>query len=89
MLHVNYTIEAQEHLFYWASNDPKFLTKIIRLIESVSKNPFDGIGKPEPLKHNLSGYWSRRIDDKNRIIYRVLDKEVVIISCKGHYNPEP
>ncbi len=64
---------------------PKLARKIFELIEDISKNPFSGLGKPEPLKHHLSGLWSRRIDEEHRLIYEVGQGEITIISCKGHY----
>ena len=65
--------------------DKKTLKRINRLINDTLKNPFSGIGKPEPLKENLSGYWSRRIDESNRLVYRVDDKYIKVISCRYHY----
>lgn len=65
--------------------NPKICKKIADLIEEIRKNPFAGKGKPEPLKYNLSGYWSRRITDEHRLVYTVSENEVQIISCKYHY----
>ncbi len=76
---------AWEEYLYWQSQDKKTLKRINTLIKDVQRNPFEGIGKPEPLKENLSGTWSRRIDDKNRIVYCLEEEIVYIISCKGHY----
>ncbi|MCH2245601.1 MAG: Txe/YoeB family addiction module toxin [Crocosphaera sp.] len=59
--------------------------KIVELINDILRQPFSGLGKPEPLKHNLKGYWSRRINDEHRLIYQVTDTEIIIISCKFHY----
>jgi len=72
---------------YWASQDKKTTKKINRLIEDIRRNPFEGIGKPEPLKHDLAGMWSRHIDDKNRIIYSINDhsEQIEIIQCRNHY----
>ena len=78
--------EAWEDYCYWQMQDKKTLKRINLLIKDIERNPFDGIGKPEALKHNLSGFWSRRIDDVNRIVYTVKDSGIIIISCKGHYN---
>lgn len=72
-------------LAFWKRNDVGIYRKIQKLIEAIETNPFEGIGKPEPLKHELSGLWSRRIDRKNRLIYSAKDGDVWIISCKGHY----
>lgn len=71
---------------YWQGQDKKTLKRINQLIEAVRREPFEGIGKPEPLIGNLSGYWSRRIDDTNRLVYRATDDEVVIVACKHHYS---
>ena len=70
---------------YWQKQDRKVLKRINQLIKDIERNPFDGIGKAEPLKGNLSGWWSRRIDDSNRIVYRVKGNVIEIASCRGHY----
>lgn len=70
----------------WQNIDKATSKKVNKLIKEISRTPFAGIGKPEPLKGDLSGYWSRRIDDKNRIVYRVSQEYIEIIQCKGHYN---
>lgn len=69
----------------WQEQDKKTLRKINKLLTDIQRNPFEGIGKPEPLKENLSGCWSRRIDEANRIVYFVQDDIVHIIACKSHY----
>ena len=71
---------------YWQSQDRKTLRRINKLIDSVLKTPFEGIGKPEPLKENLSGYWSRRINETDRLVYKVSDNYIVVISCRYHYH---
>ena len=76
---------AWQDYLYWQRQDKKTLKRINRLINDTLKNPFSGIGKPEPLKENLSGYWSRRIDESNRLVYRVDDKYIKVISCRYHY----
>lgn len=76
---------AWSDYLYWQVNDKKTLKRINLLINDIKRNPFDGLGKVEPLKNNLSGTFSRRIDDKNRIVYFVSDNIIFIISCKGHY----
>ena len=78
--------DAWEDYLYWQNHDRKNLKRINQLIKDIIRNPFDGIGKPEPLKKNLSGLWSRRIDDEHRIVYIVESDVIVIISCRGHYN---
>ena len=70
----------------WQDKDKKTLKKVNALLKDIQRNPYDGIGKPEPLKEDLSGWWSRRIDSANRIVYREKDGVIVIASCKGHYD---
>ena len=77
---------AWDDYLYWQKQDKKTLKCINILINDIKRNPFDGIGKPEPLKENLSGYWSRRIDDKNRVVYYEQDNIVYILACRGHYD---
>lgn len=77
---------AWDDYCYWEMQDRKTLKRINMLIKDIQRNSFTGIGKPEPLKDNLSGYWSRRIDDTNRIVYTITNNSLLIISCKGHYN---
>ncbi len=77
---------AWDDYLYWQGQDKKTLKRINKLIKDICRNPFEGIGKPEPLKENLSGLWSRRIDDNgNRIVYFVENDIVCIIACKTHY----
>lgn len=76
---------AWDDYLYWQKQDKKTLKRINALINDIKRNPFDGIGKPEPLKENLSGYWSRRIDDKNRVVYYEQDNIVYILACRRHY----
>ena len=78
--------EAWEDYLYWQTQDKKTLKRINALITDIEREPFTGIGKPEPLKGDLSGFWSRRIDDTNRIVYRIRDGALEIASCKGHYD---
>lgn len=77
--------EAWEDYLYWQSQDKKTLKRINALIKDILRNPFEGIGKPELLKYNMTGYWSRRIDDTNRIVYRYENDTLYIISCRYHY----
>jgi len=69
----------------WAARDKKTFERLTRLISETARTPFEGIGKPEPLKRELQGYWSRRITDEHRLVYRVTDDQIIIASCKYHY----
>ena len=80
-----WTDEAWKDYIYWQTQDKKTLRRINKLIKETKKLPFAGIGKPETLKENLSGFWSRRIDDTNRLVYAVDDDYLTIISCRYHY----
>jgi len=82
---LSWTDEAWNSYVYWQSQDKKTLKRINKLISDVKRSLFDGIGKPEPLKENLSGLWSRRIDDTNRLVYTVDDTAITVISCRYHY----
>lgn len=82
---LTWTGEAWSDYLYWQGQDKKTLKRINKLIEEVLRNPFDGIGKPEPLKENLTGFWSRRIDDTHRLLYVVEDEYLTIIACRYHY----
>lgn len=77
--------KALDDFYEWESTDKKIFKKIKELIKDITRTPFEGIGKPEPLKHELSGYWSRRITDEHRIVYKVTDNMLYILSCKEHY----
>ncbi len=80
-----WTDEAWSDYVYWQGQDKKTLKRINLLITDCKRSPFEGIGKPEALKENLSGFWSRRIDDTNRLVYAVNDGYLTIISCRYHY----
>jgi toxin YoeB len=84
-LNVMWTAEAWEDYVYWQGQDRKTLKRINQLIKDAQRTPFDGIGKPEPLKANLTGFWSRRIDDTNRLVYEISDRQINIVSCRYHY----
>jgi toxin YoeB len=80
-----FTPEVWADYQYWLDQDRKTLKKLNRLINETSKDPFNGIGKPESLRENYAGLWSRRIDEKNRLVYAVTDTEVQIVGCRFHY----
>ncbi len=82
---LSWTDDAWDDYLYWQTQDKKILKRINKLINDVKRSPFEGIGKPEALKENLSGFWSRRIDDTNRLVYAVDDQVITIISCRYHY----
>lgn len=77
--------EAWEDYLYWQETDKKTVKKINELIKDASRTPFEGKGKPEPLKHNLAGFWSRRITSEHRLVYAVSDDSLLIASCRYHY----
>ncbi|MDX2127781.1 MAG: Txe/YoeB family addiction module toxin [Chloroherpetonaceae bacterium] len=76
---------AFEQFSNWTRENPKIAKKIVELIEATIKDPFSGIGKPEALKHQLSGCWSRRISEEHRLVYQVTPESILILSCKFHY----
>ena len=78
--------KALDDFYEWESTDKKVFRKIKDLIKEITRTPFEGIEKPEPLKHELSGYWSRRITDEHRLVYKISDNTLYILSCKEHYN---
>lgn len=82
---LTWTQEAWTDYTYWQRQDKKMLKRINKLILDTQRSPFDGIGKPEPLRENLSGFWSRRIDETNRLVYAVDKHQLTIISCCYHY----
>ena len=77
--------EAWEDFEYWTKQDRKTLKRILQLIKDIDRNEYDGIGKPEPLVGDLSGYWSRRIDQVNRIVYKIEQNTIKIVQCGSHY----
>ena len=77
--------KAWEEYMYWQNTDKQILKKINQLIKDIKREPFEGIGKPEPLKYELSGFWSRRISDEHRLIYEVSESYIAIVSCRFHY----
>ena len=77
---------ACDDYLYWQTQDKKTLKRINLLLIDIMRNSFEGIGKPEPLKNELAGLWSRRIDDTNRLVYRVTNSQIEVVQCKGHYS---
>ncbi|NMF60372.1 Txe/YoeB family addiction module toxin [Pseudanabaena yagii GIHE-NHR1] len=85
MKNLEFDADTFEDLAWWIENDRKKALKIIKLIREVQRNPFEGTGQPEALKHDLSGCWSRRIDQEHRLVYEVLDDKIRILACRFHY----
>jgi toxin YoeB len=88
---ISFTSNGWEDLEYWIGNDPDTVTRIKDLIKSIRQDPFRGLGKPEPLRYDLKGYWSRRITSEHRIVYKVsgtkgVDQKCVILQCRFHYD---
>jgi len=77
---------AWDEYLYWQTQNKKTLKRINQLVKDIDRNGYNGIGRPEPLSGNLSGYWSRRIDDTNRLVYRIKDGKIEIAQCRGHYD---
>ncbi len=80
-----FTEKSWEDYLYWQKTDKKILKRTNELIKAIKREPFEGIGKPEPLKHHLSGFWSRRITDEHRLVYKVSDDTIQIVACRYHY----
>ena len=78
--------ESWQDYLYWQQRDKKILKRINELIKDISRSPYEGLGKPEPLKYKYSGFWSRRIDLEHRLIYKVIDNEIWIAKCRFHYD---
>jgi len=85
-MRITFSTNAWDDYVSWQGEDKKMLKKINDLIKDIKCNPFDGIGKPEPLRFDLSGYWSRRIDREHRLVYKVIDDDLLIYSCRYHYD---
>ena len=83
---IQWDIDAWNDYIYWQTQDKKTLKRINLLIKDISRTPFEGLGKTEPLKGTLTGFWSRRIDEENRLVYVVEEKVIILISCRGHYD---
>lgn len=85
MRNLEFDPAALDDLAWWVQRDRKLALRIIRLVQEVQKDPFQGIGKPEPLKYELAGCWSRRIDDVHRLVYQVLADRIRVLACRYHY----
>ena len=86
MMKIIFSKNAWEDYVYWQTEDKKTLKKINALIKDIQRTPYEGIGKPEPLKFDLAGYWSRRIDLEHRLVYQVEDSDILIYTCRFHYD---
>ena len=86
MLDLLFLPEGWEDYLYWQSQDKKTMRRINALIKDIQRHPFEGLGKPEPLKGNYQGWWSRRIDKVNRIVYKVENRRIIIAQCRTHYD---
>jgi toxin YoeB len=84
-MNITFTYDSWNDYLYWQQTDKQVLKKINQLLKDIKRDPFDGLGKPEPLKHEFSGCWSRRITDEHRLVYEITQYSVVIISCRFHY----
>ncbi len=82
---VQFTTKAFEEYNEWFEEDIKMVERIKTLIKDIEREPFKGLGKPEPLKENWSGYWSRRISHRHSLVYKITDEQIIIVKCKGHY----
>jgi toxin YoeB len=80
-----FTEQAWDDYQYWVKSDKRVLRRLKELIKATARDPFEGIGKPEPLRHQLQGYWSRRISDEHRLVYTVSENDLVIVACRFHY----
>ena len=82
---LTFSTNAWSDYLYWQKTDKTIIKRINTLIKEIQRSPFEGIGKPEPLKHTLAGYWSRRITDEHRIVYKIMDDEIMIVQLRYHY----
>ncbi len=85
MINILFSNESWSDYLYWQKTDKQILKRINMLIKDIKRNPFEGIGKPEPLKHQLRGCWSRRIDAEHRLVYEIYKDDLRIVSCRFHY----
>jgi toxin YoeB len=84
-MNLSFTPNGWNDYQYWVKNDKRMLRRVNQLITAIQRDPFDGVGKPEPLRHQLQGHWSRRISDEHRLVYPVSDDTITIIACRFHY----
>lgn len=82
---ISFQEDGWEDYLYWQQQDKTILKRINTLLKDIARNPFEGIGKPEPLKYTLNGYWSRRINDEHRLVYTLREKQIIVIQCRYHY----
>ena len=82
---ISFSDLAWEDYLFWQAKDKALLKRINALLRDIQRSPFDGIGKPEPLKHSLAGFWSRRIDDEHRLVYAIKDDTILVAQCRYHY----
>ena len=85
-MNISFSQRGWSQYLYWQKTDKKVLKKIHQLLKDILRDPFNGIGKPEPLKHELSGFWARRIDSEHRLVYEVAEDQINIVSCRFHYD---
>ncbi len=83
---ISWHIHAWEDYLYWQKKDKRIVKRINALVKDILRHPFDGIGKPEPLKHKWSGFWSRRINDEHRLVYTIQNGDLIIAQCRYHYS---
>jgi toxin YoeB len=85
-MYITFNDTSWNEYLFWQKNDKQKLNKINELLKDISRNPYEGIGKPEALKHKYIGYWSRRIDEEHRLIYKIIQDEIIIYKCRFHYD---
>jgi toxin YoeB len=85
-MYITFNDTSWNEYLFWQKNDKQKLNKINELLKDISRNPYEGIGKPEALKHKYIGYWSRRIDEEHRLIYKIIQDEIIIYKCRFHFD---
>jgi toxin YoeB len=83
---ISFRERAWQDYLYWQETDKQIVKRINALIKDIQRNPFEGIGKPEPLKHQFAGFWSRRINDEHRLVYIFVESDLIIVQCRYHYD---